>query len=86
MKRLKSSNNISMTDEKLSRLYAFATGEIHKLTTELYEELHNEKGAPDKDWDRTLEEVRKYKRLVILELEGIKHALKEFHEQHVSGD
>jgi len=53
------------------------------LTTELYEELHDDKGAPGRDWDKTLDEVRKYKRLVILELEGIKHALKEFHEQEL---
>jgi len=72
-----------MTKEKLSQLYAFATGEIHRLTTELYEELHDDKGAPGRDWDKTLDEVRKYKRLVILELEGIKHALKEFHEQEL---
>lgn len=70
-----------MTEKKLSELYHFATAEIHKLTTELYEELHTERGAPERDWPLTLEHVRKYKKAVIMELESIKNALKEFNEQ-----
>jgi hypothetical protein len=70
-----------MTEAKLSQLYSFAAEEIHKLTTELYESLHTDKGDPEKNWETTLEEVRKYKKLVLIELEGIKTALKEFNEQ-----
>jgi len=69
-----------MTEEKLSQLYSFATEEIHRLTAELYESIHTDDGNPQKDWDTTVDEVRKYKKLLILELEGIKTALKEFNE------
>lgn len=72
-----------MTEQKLSELYHYATDEIHKLTAELYEELHTDKGSPEKDWPLTLENVRNYKKAVIMELESIKHALKEFNE-HVT--
>jgi hypothetical protein len=72
-----------MTEQKLSELYHYATDEIHKLTAELYEELHTDKGSPEKDWPLTLENVRNYKKAVIMELESIKHALKEFNEQQL---
>lgn len=71
-----------MDKEKLSRLYSFSTNEIQKLTTELYEELHDEKGSPRLEWEPVLNDVRKYKRLVIQELEAVKVALKEFLEHH----
>lgn len=72
-----------MTEQKLSELYHYATAEIHRLTTQLYEELHNEKGAPEQNWEVTLENVRNYKRALIMELESIKNALKEFNEQQL---
>ena len=63
-------------------MYSFSTNEIQKLTTELYEELHDEKGSPRLEWEPVLNDVRKYKRLVIQELEAVKVALKEFLEHH----
>lgn len=63
-------------------MYSFSTTEIQKLTTELYEELHDEKGNPRLEWEPVLNDVRKYKRLVIQELEAVKVALKEFLEHH----
>ncbi len=63
-------------------MYSFSTTEIQKLTTELYEELHDEKGSPRLEWEPVLNDVRKYKRLVIQELEAVKVALKEFLEHH----
>jgi hypothetical protein len=69
-----------MTEKKLSELYHYATEEIHKLTTQLYEDLHTDKGEPEKDWPLTLENVRNYKKAVIMELESVKHALKEYKE------
>jgi len=69
-----------MDKEKLSRLYSFSTTEIQKLTTLLYEELHDDKGSPKNEWEPMLNDVRKYKRLIILELEAMKNALKEYIE------
>jgi|11BtaG_2_1085332.scaffolds.fasta_scaffold13844_3 hypothetical protein len=67
-----------MDNEKLSRLYSFSTQEIQKLTTELYEGLHDRKGVPRHEWSAVLDDVRKYKKLVIQELEAMKIALKEY--------
>ena len=67
-----------MTEAKLSQLYSYCTIEIQKLTTELYEQLHEPEGRPSGDYEETLENVRKYKRLIVLELEAIKHAVREF--------
>ncbi len=61
-------------------MYSFSTTEIQKLTTLLYEELHDDKGGPKIEWEPMLNDVRKYKRLMILELEAIKSALKEYIE------
>jgi len=67
-----------MTEAKLSQLYSYCTIEIQRLTTELYEQLHEPEGMPDSKYEETLENVRKYKRLIVLELEAIKHAVREF--------
>ena len=69
-----------MEKQKLSQLYSYCTQEIQRLTTELYEQLHDGKGGLSTDWEQTLDNVRKYKKLVILELEALKHALKEYIE------
>lgn len=69
-----------MTSEKLSYLFSYSTQEIQVLTTALYESLHDDMGSPTNDWDGTLDEVKKYKKAVIMELESIKNALKEFNE------
>ena len=78
---MKSSKNTYMDKEKLSRLYSFSANEIQKLTIELYEELHDDKGAPIQEWEPMLNNVRKYKRLVIQELEAIKVALREYAQE-----
>lgn len=78
---MKSSKNTYMDKEKLSRLYSFSANEIQKLTIELYEELHDDKGDPIQEWEPMLNNVRKYKRLVIQELEAIKVALREYAQE-----
>lgn len=70
-----------MEKQKLSQLYSYCTQEIQRLTTELYEQLHDNKGTPTTNWEQTLDNVRKYKKLVILELEAMKSALKEYIEE-----
>ena len=70
-----------MEKQKLSQLYSYCTQEIQRLTKELYEQLHDNKGAPTTSWEQTLDNVRKYKKLVILELEAMKSALKEYIEE-----
>lgn len=69
-----------MDNAKLSKLYSYSTQEIQKLTTELYESLHDYKGVPLHEWEPVLNDVRKYKKLVIQELEAMKIALKEYIE------
>ena len=75
-----------MDNAKLSKLYSYSTQEIQKLTTELYESLHDYRGVPRNEWQTVLDDVRKYKKLVIQELEAMKIALKEYIEvNEVSG-
>ena len=69
-----------MDRKRLGYLYSYSTQEIQKLTTLLYESLHTDVGDPSTDWETTLDEVKRYKRAVIMELEAIKGALKEFKE------
>ena len=69
-----------MEKQKLSQLYSYCTQEIQRLTTELYEQLHEHKGEPNTNWESTLDDVRKFKKLIIIELEAIKQALKEYLE------
>jgi hypothetical protein len=70
-----------MEKQKLSQLYSYCTQEIQRLTTELYEQLHDNNGEPTTSWEQTLDNARKYKKLVILELEAMKSALKEYIEE-----
>lgn len=74
-----------MDNTKLSKLYSYSTQEIQRLTTELYEGLHDYRGNPRPEWQAVLDDVRKYKKLVIQELEAMKIALKEYMEINETG-
>tara|TARA_R110002074_G_scaffold28743_5_gene82815 strand:+ start:578 stop:799 length:222 start_codon:yes stop_codon:yes gene_type:complete len=65
---------------KLSQLCSYSTQEIHRLTTELYEELHDAQGSPEIGWEKVILELRSYKTKVSLELDSIKTALNEYNE------
>jgi predicted HicB family RNase H-like nuclease len=56
---------------------------MHKATSTLYEELHNENGEPHKQIDQVLDIVNKYKRWVLIEVDLIREACREHGEEGV---
>jgi predicted translin family RNA/ssDNA-binding protein len=69
-----------MTKQRTSELYAFSTLEIHRLTTELYENLHNEDGTPRDDWETVLDLTKTFRKKVGLEVDAIKWTCQEYNE------
>lgn len=70
-----------MNEKTLSRMYFVAADSIQKLTLELYESVHDDKGNPEKNWDEICRLTKEYKKQVNDEVEAIKLALTEFNEQ-----
>ena len=56
---------------------------MHKATSTLYEELHNDNGEPHKQIDQVLDIVNKYKRWVLIEVDLIREACREHGEEGV---
>jgi hypothetical protein len=67
----------------LSETYLGACERMHKATSTLYEELHNENGEPHKQIDQVLDIVNKYKRWVLIEVDLIREACREHGEEGV---
>jgi hypothetical protein len=66
---------------KLSELYFQSTNFIHKLTTELYEDIHNNDGSPLEDGDLVKSKVDAFVKTVRLEVDLIRRAIQEHNEQ-----
>jgi len=67
----------------LSETYLGACERMHKATSTLYEELHNDNGEPHKQIDQVLDIVNKYKRWVLIEVDLIREACREPGEEGV---
>jgi hypothetical protein len=67
----------------LSETYLGACERMHKATSTLYEELHNDNGEPHKQIDQVLDIVNKYKRWVLIEVDLIREACREHGEEGV---
>jgi len=67
----------------LSETYLGACERMHKATSTLYEELHNDNGEPHKQIDQVLDIVNKYKRGVLIEVDLIREACREHGEEGV---
>jgi len=67
----------------LSETYLGACERMHKATSTLYEDLHNENGEPHKQIDQVLDIVNKYKRWVLIEVDLIREACREHGEEGV---
>ena len=63
---------------KLSEVYSFSTQEIQRLTTELYEELHNDTGNPISSSEDVAELVKDFRMKVNIEVATIKDACFEY--------
>jgi len=63
---------------KLSEVYSFSTQEIQRLTTELYEELHNDTGNPISSSEDVAELVKDFRMRVNIEVATIKDACLEY--------
>ena len=57
---------------KLSEVYSFSTQEIQRLTTELYEELHNDTGNPISSSEDVAELVKDFRMKVNIEVATIR--------------
>ena len=62
---------------KLSELYSFSTQEIQRLTTELYESLHDEAGKPIPSTEEVAELLKDFRMKVNIEVATIKDACLE---------
>ncbi len=63
---------------KLSELYSFSTQEIQRLTTELYESLHDDAGKPIPSTEEVAELVKDFRMKVNIEVATIKDACLEY--------
>ncbi len=66
-----------MKSRKLSELYSFCTQEIQRLTTELYESLHDDDGNPITSTDEVSELVKEFRMKVNIEIATVKDACLE---------
>ena len=70
-----------MEKEKLSELYHTATIKIHRLTSELYEDLHTQSGKPNESVEEIAAITNKYSRWFRSELDFIRSSIQEHKEQ-----
>jgi hypothetical protein len=63
---------------KLSELYSFSTQEIQRLTTELYESLHDDAGNPISSAEEVSELVKDFRMRVNIEVATVKDACLEY--------
>ena len=65
---------------KLSELYSFSTQEIQRLTTELYESLHDDAGKPIPSTEEVAELLKDFRMKVNIEVATIKDACLEYND------
>ena len=70
-----------MNKKQLSGLYSLATLRIHNLTTDLYEDLHTNAGAPSESIEEIAAIKNKYSRWFKSELDLVRSAVQEYKEQ-----
>jgi|TARA_R100000278_G_scaffold76996_1_gene59923 hypothetical protein len=73
-----------MSYQNLSEQYALCCEEIQRLTTMLYEHLHNEDGTPDADWEAVIDKVKSYRKGIRAETDAIIDVCREYHENKMS--
>ena len=61
-----------MNLRKLSEVYSFSTQEIQRLTTELYESLHDDAGSPIHSTEEVSELVKDFRMKVNIEVLTVK--------------
>ena len=70
-----------MTEKELANLYSRATMRIHELTTDLYEDLHENSGSPINSIEEIATITNKYSRWFRSELDFVRSAIQEYKEQ-----
>ena len=69
-----------MDTASVSKSYFTATSRVSALMTELYEDLHDNKGNPLLDLESITDKINAYKRVVRTELDLIKSAVEQYDE------
>ena len=69
-----------MDTASVSKSYFTATSRVSDLMTELYEDLHDNKGNPLLDLELITDKINAYKRVVRTELDLIKSAVEQYDE------
>ena len=69
-----------MDTASVSKSFYTATARVCELMTLLYEDLHDESGAPVLDEEYITDKVNAYKRVIRAELELIKSAVEQYNE------
>lgn len=72
--------------QDLGRVFALATSRIHSTTTELYEELFDDKGSPKVHPGIVANLVAAFRTKIGYELDMIKESVNEFYEQSDRND
>ena len=74
-----------MDTASVSKSYFTATSRVSALMTELYEDLHDNKGNPLLDLESITDKINAYKRVVRTELDLIKSAVEQYDEDRNRG-
>tara|TARA_R100000700_G_C3177239_1_gene152352 strand:+ start:1505 stop:1762 length:258 start_codon:yes stop_codon:yes gene_type:complete len=60
-----------MNYQELSKQYSICCEEIQRTTAMLYEEIHDLRGNPVKDWEKIIDKITKYRQGVKAETDHI---------------
>ena len=74
-----------MDTASVSKSYFTATSRVSALMTELYEDLHDNKGNPLLNLELITDKINAYKRVVRTELDLIKSAVEQYDEDRNRG-
>lgn len=67
-----------MERSELSRLYFVACNRISEASTELYEKIHTRKGEAVFEVDDVLDEIKKFQKQSLAEIDLIRQSVKEY--------
>lgn len=67
-----------MERSELSRMYFIACNRISEASTELYEKIHSKKGEAVTDIGEVLDEIKKFQKQSLVEIDLIRQSVKEY--------
>ena len=75
-----------MNYQELSKQYLVCCSEIQRITTMLYEELHNDEGNPLSDWEQVIDRINQYRQGIQAESEAIISICQEYNETRIKSE